>query len=146
MIIQKTKHHQFKATTLLNFQTKKDNEQAGLILYRTANGYYSLLKDKSGIALIKKHLGKREIIEHIPYNKQEVFLSVAVNSTEIQFSFGETQQHMTNIGSIQNVAPLSDNKFNKFNGTGVGVYATSNGKQSRNKALNDWFEYISDKN
>jgi len=49
MIIQKTKHHQFKATTLLNFQTKKDNEQAGLILYRTANGYYSLLKDKSGI-------------------------------------------------------------------------------------------------
>ena len=123
MIIQKTKHHQFKATTLLNFQTKKDNEQAGLILYRTA-----------------------KIIEHIPYNKQEVFLSVAVNSTEIQFSFGETQQHMTNIGSIQNVAPLSDNKFNKFNGTGVGVYATSNGKQSRNKALNDWFEYISDKN
>lgn len=146
MIIQKTKHHQFKATTLLNFQTKKDNEQAGLILYRTANGYYSLLKDKSGIALIKKHLGKREIIEHIPYNKQEVFLSVAVNGTEIQFSFGETQEHMTNIGGIQNVAPLSDNKFNKFNGTGVGVYATSNGKQSRNKALYDWFEYISDKN
>lgn len=59
MIIQKTKHHQFKATTLLNFQTKKDNEQAGLILYRTANGYYSLLKDKSGIVLIKKHLGKK---------------------------------------------------------------------------------------
>ena len=122
------------------------DEQAGLILYRTANGYYSLLKDKSGIALIKKHLGKREIIEHIPYNKQEVFLSVVVNGTEIQFSFGETQEHMINIGSIQNVAPLSDNKFNKFNGTGVGVYATSNGKQSRNKALYDWFEYISDKN
>lgn len=55
MIIQKTKHHQFKATTLLNFQTKKDNEQAGLILYRTANGYYSLLKDKSGIVLQKKN-------------------------------------------------------------------------------------------
>lgn len=75
-----------------------------------------------------------------------MFLSVAVNGTEIQFSFGETQEHMINIGSIQNVAPLSDNKFNKFNGTGVGVYATSNGKQSRNKALYDWFEYISDNN
>ncbi|WP_303207781.1 glycoside hydrolase family 43 protein [Bacteroides oleiciplenus] len=141
MIIQKTKHHKFQAITQLKFQTKKDNEQAGLIYYRTANGYYSLLKDKKGIALIKKHLGKKEIIEHIPYNKPEVYLAVKVDGLDVHFSFGETLDGMTNIGGNQSIEPISDNKFNKFNGPGIGVYATSNGKPSRNKAIYDWFEY-----
>ena len=39
------------------------------------------------------------------------------------------------------VDAVSDNKVNRFNGTGVGIYATSNGKQSINKASYQWFEY-----
>ena len=34
------------------------------------------------------------------------------------------------VGEAQSVDAVSDNKVNRFNGTGIGVYATSNGKQS----------------
>lgn len=45
------------------------------------------------------------------------------------------------VGEVQSVDAVSDNKVNHFNGTGVGIYATSNGKQSINKASYQWFEY-----
>lgn len=141
MLIRKIKDHRFTATTKLNFQTKKENEQAGLVVYRTANGYYSLMKDKSGIILTKKHLGKKEIIQHIPYNKKEVYLKIIADGLDVLFSFGETPGNMTSIGNVQCLDAISDNPFNKFNGPGIGVYATSNGKASKNTASYDWFEY-----
>lgn len=141
MIIRKTKHHQFKATTRLIFQAKNINEQAGLIFYRTANSYYSLLKDRFGITLVKKHLGKKEIVSSVPYVSKEVYLSVRVDGLDVKFSFGETLDNMTDIGGLQSAKVVSDNKFNKFNGTGVGMYVTSNGQQSKNNASYDWFEY-----
>lgn len=143
MIIQKTKHHTFTAMTKLNFHTSKDNEQAGLVFYRTANGYYSLMKGKSEIILTKKHLGKKEVILHIPYNKNDVYLKVIADGLDVKFSFGETLDNMINIGGTQHLEVISDNNFNKFNGPGIGVYATSNGKKSSNKASYDWFEYKS---
>lgn len=141
MLIQRIKHHNFTAMTKLNFQTKKDNEQAGLVVYRTANGYYTLMKDKSGIVLTKKHLGEKEIIQRIPYTKAGVYLKVTANGLDADFSFGEDADSMTNIGGAQRLDVISDNKFNKFNGSGIGMYATSNGMQSKNKASYDWFEY-----
>ena len=141
MIIQKVKHHKFTAITKLNFQTKKDNEQAGMVMYRTANGYYSLMKDKSNIILTRKHLGQKYIIKRIPYYSKEVYLKITACDMKINFSFGNSLETMVNIGSVQSLDAISDNKFNKFNGPGVGVYATSNGKQSTNKASYQWFEY-----
>ena len=145
MIIQKIKHHNFTAMTKLNFYTEKDNEQAGLVVYRTANGYYSLMKDNTGIILTKKHLGEKEIIRRIPYNKREVYLKAVTNELEINFFFGENPDNMLNIGDVQSLDVISDNSFNRFNGPGIGIYATSNGKQSENSASYDWFEYYCDK-
>lgn len=142
MIIRKTKHHRFNAVTRMKFQTKKENEQAGIILYRTANGYYSLLKGKSEITLVKKHLGKKEIVKQVPYLKPEVYLSVMADGLKVQFGFGETLDNMAEIGEVQNLDVISDNKLNRFNGPGVGMYVTSNGKPSGNEALYDWFEYL----
>ncbi len=142
MLIQKTQHHMFSAITKMDFSTKKENEQAGLVFYRTAHGYYTLMKNKTGIVLTKKHLGKKEIIEHIPYNKQEVYLKVMVNNLDVSFSFGETSDKMINIGGTQSLDAILNNKMNgSFNGAGVGMYATSNGKPSKNVASYDWFEY-----
>jgi len=141
MMIQKIQHHHFTATTKLKFSTDKDNEQAGLVVYRTANGYYTLMKGKDEIVLTRKHLGKKEVIQRLPYRQQEVYLKVETNNLDVQFSYGETPNNRTNIGSGQKLDAISDNPFNKFNGSGVGVYATSNGQSSVNTALYDWFEY-----
>lgn len=141
MILQKIRHHHFTATTKLNFQTKNEKEQAGVVVYRTADSYYSLMKDKFGIVLTRKNLGEKEVIEHIPYTNQKVYFNVEANGLEVNFSFGETPDKLVNIGGTQSMIIISDNKINKFNGPGIGMYATSNGKQSKNKASFDWFIY-----
>jgi len=99
MIVQKIRHHRFTAMTKLKFNTQKENEQAGLIIYRTVNGYYSFLKDKSGIVLMKKHLGQKEVIAQVPYDQSEVYLKVTGNGLDANFSFGETPEHMICVGS-----------------------------------------------
>ena len=146
MIIQKIKHHKFTATTKQTFKTKKDNEQAGLVLYRTNNSYYTLMKDKSGIVLTRKFKGSKEIVAQIPYDKSEVYFNVTGDGLKVSFSFGDSLENMRNIGGEQSLKVIADdNVINKFNGTGVGMYATSSGLKSSNSASFDWFEYKENK-
>lgn len=141
MLIQRIRHHQFMATTLLEFRTNKNNEYAGLVLYRTANGYYTLMKGKDNITLTKKHLGKKEVVCRLPYAWRQVYMKVEADGMKATFSFGKTPETMTVIGGIQSLEAISDNCFNKFNGPGIGVYATANGKLSNKVALYDFFSY-----
>lgn len=141
MLIQRIRHHRFTATTLLEFQTDKENEQAGLVMYRTANGYYTLMKGKYGITLTQKHLGKKKVVARIPYIFNKVYLKAEADGMKITFSFGKSPDAMTAIGGIQSIETTSDNRFNKFNGPGIGIYATANGKRSGNEALYDFFSY-----
>jgi alpha-N-arabinofuranosidase len=141
LLIQRIQHIQFWATTKLSFKSSKDNEQAGLIVYRTHECYYMLMKEKKRIALVKKSDGKKETVAEAPYDKPDVYLSVKGDRLNAQFSFGESLDRMNNIGEIQSLKIISESKINKFNGPGVGMYATSNGQMSKNKAFFDWFEY-----
>ena len=45
------------------------------------------------------------------------------------------------VGEVQSVDAVSDNKVNRFNGTGVGIYATSYAQKSNAEARFDSFEY-----
>ncbi len=140
-LIQPIKHKIFSATTKLSFSTKKNNEQAGIVLYRNNMSYYLLTKEKNRILLIKKDNGKKEVIADLSYDKNEVYLGMEVNGLDIQFRFGETLSTMSYIGETQSLRIISDSDVNKFNGTGVGIYASSNGQKSKNTAICDWFEY-----
>lgn len=51
MLLLRVHSHNFSATTTMSFSTRRANEWAGLALYRTAKGYYSLLKGKNEIRL-----------------------------------------------------------------------------------------------
>ena len=59
MLLRRVHSHNFSATTTMSFSTRRVNEWAGLVLYRTAKGYYSLLKGKNEIRLTKVLLGKK---------------------------------------------------------------------------------------
>ena len=51
MLLLRVHSHNFSATTTMSFSTRRANEWAGLAPYRTAKGYYSLLKGKNEIRL-----------------------------------------------------------------------------------------------
>ena len=141
MIIRKTKHHNFTAMAKIDFQTKKDNEQAGIVFYRTANGYYTLMKEKGSIVLTRKHLGEKDVVTKAAYTQRDIYMKMEVDGVSVRFSFGESPDDMNNIGGRQTIDAISDNKLNKFNGPGVGIYATSNGKKSDNMASFHWIQY-----
>ena len=132
---------QFSASTVLNFKSKNSSEQAGLIIHRNSESYYVLLKEQHGLVLIKKDNGIRETVIQVPYSSKDVCLKVVVNDLSVQFSYGQSANKMHDLGGVQSLNLISDSKINKFNGTGIGIYGTSNGKKSTNAAQFSSFTY-----
>lgn len=82
-----------------------------------------------------------QIITSVAYKQKNVVFSAEVNSTKVQFLYGESEKELTPIGTIQDYTILSDDIAKKFNGVYIGMYATSSGQKSKNTAHFDWFEY-----
>jgi xylan 1,4-beta-xylosidase len=141
MIIQRLINPEFSTTTKMTFKTTKTNEQAGIIIYRSNFNYYALLKENSAMVLIKNSRGKKEVIARIPYDLPFVFMKVDGNNLTAQFSFGDSPDRMSNIGDRQSLTLIAEGNGNRFNGPGIGMYATSNGSPTKNKAFYDWFDY-----
>ncbi|MCF4102205.1 glycoside hydrolase family 43 protein [Gillisia sp. M10.2A] len=142
ILIQRIKHHKFEASTKMSFSTKKDNEQAGLTIYRTNQNHFKLLKDKNSLILLKSHLGEQTEIARIPYTHKDVYFHVKGNDLVVQFWYGRSENKLQPIGEKQNLIVIADGQGNtQFNGPGVGMYATSNGKESKNSVIFDWFDY-----
>lgn len=142
ILVQRIEHHKFEAMTKMSFKTSKNNEQAGLTIYRTNENHYKLLKNKKSIVLIKGFIGEQTEIARIPYTKKEVYFHVKGDKLDVQFSYGETEDQLKPIGTKQSLIVIAAGQGNAaFNGPGVGVYATSNGKSSKSEAEFDWFTY-----
>lgn len=142
ILVQRIEHHKFEACTKMSFKTSKYNEQAGLTIYRTNENNFKLIKDKKSLVLIKSFKGIQTEIARVPYVNDDVYLHVKGNDLDVQFSFGESEDSMQPIGGLQSLIVIADGQGNaQFNGPGIGVYATSNGKASKNSASFDWFDY-----
>ncbi len=151
-IAQRTRHFSYQANTKLSFSTRKINEKAGLVIYRRHGNNFQLLKTKKEIVLIKvfqkNNQGKfkPEIIASVPYNKKDVLFKVEISGIEAQFFYGETENDLKTIGKTQDYTLISDEVAQRFNGVYIGMYATSSGEESKNKAFFDWFELESQDN
>ena len=144
ILIQRIKHHKFEAMTKMSFKTSKKNEHAGLVIYRTNENHFKLIKEKNSIVLIEDFKGKKTEIAREPHKENDVFLHVNANDLDVQFSFGTSEDTLQPIGKKLSMIVIADGQGNaQFNGPGVGIYATSNGKESKNTALFDWFYYKS---
>lgn len=145
-IARRTKNFNYEAKTKLSFKTTKEKEKAGLVIYRRYGNNYQLLKGKNEITLIKNvqegNKGKLipQVVATVPYNQSEVVLSAKVEGIRVQFLYGENEGNLKPIGDTQDYTIVSDEVAQRFNGIYVGMYATSMGKESKNKAAFDWFE------
>ncbi|TXE11763.1 glycoside hydrolase family 43 protein [Seonamhaeicola algicola] len=146
-IAQRTRHHNYIASTKLVFKTNKENEKAGLVIYRRHGNHFQLLKTKNEIILLKtlqkdnKGDFQSEKIASVAYTKKEVIFKVDVNSINAQFYYGENENSLKVIGNIQDYTVISDDVAQRFNGVYIGMYATSEGNKSSKTASFDWFEY-----
>ncbi|WP_347840742.1 glycoside hydrolase family 43 protein [uncultured Draconibacterium sp.] len=145
-VAQRTRHFNYRATTKFQFKTKKENEKAGLVIYRRHGNNYQLLKAKDKVELVKAFQKDNkgefipEVLASVPYKNEALVLSAKVDGLKVQFYFGESEKDLKPIGESQDYTLISDEIAQRFNGVYVGVYATSMGEDSKNEAVFDWFE------
>ena len=143
MIVRRIQHHKFLATTKLQFSTKKNNEQAGLVVYRNSTNHIQLVKEKNDLVLIATKKGVKKEMARIPFKEKEVFLKIEGDNIRATFSYGTSENDFKTIGETQELSIVSDEVAAGFSGPYVGMYATSNGVNSKNTASFHWFEYKS---
>ena len=147
-LAKRSRHHRFEAATRLHFRSKKENEKAGLVIYRKSTTHYQLLRQRDELVLIKTTAkaengveGHAQEIARVPYHSPGVVLHVEGDGLDLQFSYGPDRANLKPIGEVQDLSIVSDEVAGMFNGTAIGIYATSTGKKSNNTAAFDWFEY-----
>jgi len=141
LIATRIEDHDFSAATRVIFQSKKENEVAGLILYRTSLNHYLLLKQGKEVVLEKVSKGTHHEIAREAFTGREVVLSAEARGAEVIFRFGATLYSLQQIGTVQSMGLLSDEEAWGFNGPYAGMYATSRGQESKARAQFDWFFY-----
>lgn len=142
LIAKRIEDHVWRTSTRISFKTKKENEQAGLIIYRNSQNHFQLLKEKDEVVLIKTKKGVKAVIARINCQEDEIILAIKADKTKVEFSFGKSEHELQNIGGEEELTLISDEVAGGFNGPYVGMYATSNGKESTATASFDWFEYV----
>lgn len=153
LIARRFQHHRFTAATKMKFSPQKENEVAGLVAVQNDRFHYRLeLGLKGGqqkLSLYKVFSKKRTelketLIETLPWDSpKDIVLSMQVRDMDIQFSYGETKINLKPIGGKQSCDALCSNHAGGFTGAYVGLYASSQGKKSDNKAWFDEFTYQS---
>lgn len=146
-LAKRVRNHHFQASAKMQFVTKKENEKAGLVLYRKSSVHYQLLRHKNAIVLIKttakdvkSEKGMSQEVSKMPYKEKEVVLKIVGEGCKVTFYFGSDDANLQQIGETQDLSNFGDEIAWGFNGTYVGMYATSNGNDSNAKVEFDWFE------
>ncbi len=137
MTFRRVLSHDYLATTAMTFAPRRKGEAAGLVLHRNASAYVALLRTTDGIAVIES--GRTTAV--LPYDGREVCLSLTAHGMTATLEFGPTPDNMTRAAEVSLTGLADDGRLNRFNGLGVGVYATSDGRKSRNEASFSHFAY-----
>lgn len=138
------------ASTLLEFDSKNENEEAGLVVRGNDKHHYEIavtLKNGKRQILFRKVL-KGKIIE--PFQYVDIGLGpiiLSVKSTPLTYEFSCTSAGGSRqiLGTVRtkdlSVEAIGFEDGMCFTGVYFGMYATGNGKKSEAPADFDWFEY-----
>jgi xylan 1,4-beta-xylosidase len=137
-------------STLLEFDPKSENEEAGLVA-RTFDGFHYeigiTLKDGKRKAFLRKVI-RNEIIEPIKYIEVQpgsVILSVKASPLSYEFSCQSPGQTREVLGTARtkglSVENIGFDRGMCFTGVYFGMYASGNGSKCTTSADFDWFEY-----
>ena len=142
LIARRIRDHKFDASVKMSFSSRKENEQAGMILYRNSENHFQLVKSRKDLVLIKTMRGVSTIEARVPCPEEELVLHAEAEGLDLQFHFSIGDGGKQPIGGLQSMMLMSDEVAQRFNGPYVGMYASSNGEMSKAVVSFDWFEYI----
>ena len=135
----------FFAETKMVFEPANKNESAGLVVMMNNNFHFRVEKilenDITYIQLTRRHAGKEDLIGKSSVLKDEEIV-IGVKAIGQNYSFYYVQNNKT-VFLTQNIDGRTLSRVNTggFTGTYIGLYSSSNGFTSKNKAYFDWLNY-----
>ncbi|MFA9556776.1 glycoside hydrolase family 43 protein [Evansella sp. AB-rgal1] len=144
---RRQQHIDFATSTVMEFTPEKENEEAGIVLLQSNEFHFRFVFTKkrdgeSVVRLVKCAGGEEEVLQEMPLNVSKLYLKVAARGQDYSFYVGETSDSFEPLMENVDGRILSTDVAGGFVGAELGLYASSNGESSDNKAYFDWFEYV----
>lgn len=138
----------FSATTVLDFQPKSANEEAGMTLVNNGTHFDLIIKKQGNTRVVQVKLQFGTTIyesKPITLNTGAVNLKITGNKDKYSFWYTQGNNEFKELDSVLSTY-LSSETVGGYTGVYVGLYATGNGRQSSANADYDWFEYSGNDN
>jgi hypothetical protein len=111
------------------------------------NNHYEVAVGRSGgesFLLVRNRVGSQEgIVASRPFKGGKVYLELSGQETQYQFAWSSDGKTWETLAA-SDAADMSKERAGGFTGAVLGLYATSNGKESKTWAHFDWFEMTPD--
>lgn len=147
ILLRKQQHIQFTTSTSMEFCPEINHEEAGIVLLQSNEFHYRFVVTKANneamITLIKCENGQESILQQAPVQSDKIYLKIVAFGQDLSFYYGESQANYQLLSDQIDGRILSTDVAGGFVGAQIGLYASSNGEKSYNKAYFDWFEYSS---
>ncbi len=140
-------HLKGHAATAISFSPNAENEKAGLLLFQNERTYYYLCQSvKDGQPVIELYKADT-LVKSVPVQlqkDQEVQFKIEARTDQYAFFYATEKGKWQLMQENVDARYLSTKSAGGFVGCVYGMYATSKGKPSENKAFFNWFEIKND--
>ena len=145
-VARRQTEHDFVAETLLEFNSSKENEEAGITLIQNNTHHYDVFLKKQKEQYIVQLRVKAGSLSYIAAEKviKGNKVKVKIEGRPLIYAFycsRADKDKYEELGKLD-TRYLSTEVASGFTGVMIGLYASSNGKTSKAKAYFDWFEYV----
>ena len=147
--IGKRQQHLYCITeTAIDFTAKSDKEKAGLVIFQDEKHFYYLCKSvdqgKAVVQLFKSSTDNSktmELLTQATLTTDKLLLRINAEGEQYSFSYADKQNNWILLKDKVDGTFLSSQVANSFIGCVFGMYATSSGETSSNKASYKYLKY-----
>jgi len=143
---RRQQHLHFVARTVLEFTPQDENEAAGIVLLQNNDFHFrcvlTLEHGDTVIQLVRRRAGQEEILGKKPVSGRRLYVRVEAVEQDYSFYFATSPEAWETLAEKVDGRILSTDLARSFVGAYIGMYASSNGRESENVADFDWFEYV----
>lgn len=146
-IARRQQHFECKFVTKIEFNPKKDNEEAGLAIYIDNDHHMELVISKRNnkkVIVVRKNVAdiKVESFKEITED-QEIYLSIVADEKNYSFYYGNTEDEFIYLDKTMTKHLATEVANSEFTGVYCGMYSSGNGEKMKEKAYFSFFNYIS---
>ncbi|SEN53206.1 alpha-N-arabinofuranosidase [Amphibacillus marinus] len=142
---RRQQHISFLAQTVMDFQPTQDDEAAGLALLQNHDYQfrfeYRQFAGEPFLQLIHREAGEEQVIAKTPLSTKRLYLRVTANQQSYTFSYSVDDVNWQCLAEKVSGTILSTDVAGGFVGAYLGMFISSNGFESSNRADFDCFEY-----